>query len=194
MALVFLLLAGTALSEPALPDSEDYESFEVEPPALVPPTAPAKSPGEGDKVTPADPAALEQRLERAKRSAAEGEQLFRRGVLSKMESEVRGLRVVRLQADLENARLKQAESELEDQRTRFSKGQISSDQLDALEKLVAAARKNSDAAAATRQRAEIAFAEENVRRQRTLAELGSARPGDVARAEQKLADLRAQKN
>jgi hypothetical protein len=40
----------------------------------------------------------------------------------------------------------------------------------------------------------MAAAETNLKRQQKLAALGYARPADVARAQQKLADLKAAKN
>jgi len=45
-----------------------------------------------------------------------------------------------------------------------------------------------------REHAEIEAAETNLRRQRKLLALGSARKSDVVRAEQKLAELKAPKN
>ena len=48
-------------------------------------------------------------------------------------------------------------------------------------------------AAAKRERAELDFAEANLRRQQKLLRLGSAQKSDVTRAEQKLAELKAQK-
>jgi multidrug resistance efflux pump len=49
-------------------------------------------------------------------------------------------------------------------------------------------------AAAKRARAELDFAEADLRRQQKLLHLGSAQKSDVARAEQKLAELKARKN
>src|SRR3982751_3776382 len=94
-----LLIVVTAFSQTELPESDDYESFEVEPPALLPPNADkqeskaAVHPGEPGR----DPAELEKKLERAKRTAAEAEQLYKRGVLSRMEVELRTLRIVRVE-------------------------------------------------------------------------------------------------
>lgn len=188
-----LLLVITALGQTELPESDDYESFEVEPPALLPPD-PDK--GEGKAAAQSgeagrDPAELEKKLERAKRTAAEAEQLYKRGVLSRMEVESRMLRIVRVQSDLETARHESAKADLVVQQTRQQKGEISKDELVASEREVEAARKTAETAAATRERAEIAAAETNLRRQQKLAKLGSARPSDVAKAEQKLADLKA---
>jgi hypothetical protein len=197
IALLALLLssAPVAYPETQLPESDDYQSFEVEPPILLPnrqveaEATPADSKGLNH-----DPAVLEKRVELAKRSAAEAEQLFKRGVLSRVEVELRVLRIVRLQSDLENARLERAKADLAVQQTRLEMREISKAQLAVFDRAVQAATETAEAAVAARDRAEIAAAETNLRRQQKLAHLGSARPSDVARAEQKLADLKAAKN
>ena len=128
-----------------------------------------------------DPAELQKKVERAKRAAIDAEQLFRRGVLSKVEVELRALRIVRLQADLENAWFQRAVADLAVQRTRLEMGEISKEELAAFEKQVQTARDAAQMAAAAREKAEIAAAEANLRRQQKLVELGSGRKSDVAR-------------
>jgi len=63
-------------------------------------------------VADADPARLEKELERAKKNASGAERLCRIGALAKVEAEQRALKVVRLESDLENARLAGAKEEL----------------------------------------------------------------------------------
>jgi len=188
------LTALTGYAQTELPESDDYQSFEVEPPSLLPnrPADQEKSPATPDPSN-RDPAVLEQRVERAKRAAAEAEQLFKRGILSKMEVEARTLRIVRLQSDLENSRLERAKAEFAIAQTRYEMGKIPKDAFTATARALETARETAEAAAAARDRAEIAAAETNLRRQRKLASLGSALPSDVNRAEQKLADLKAAK-
>src|SRR5215212_4001554 len=105
-ALPLITAAMLSGAEAELPDPEEYESFEVEPPPLLP-----NRDVDAGKTTalaprsPRDPEELEKQVERAKRAAAAAEQLYKRGVLSRMEVELRALRIVRLQSDLENARL-----------------------------------------------------------------------------------------
>ncbi len=113
----------------------------------------------------ADVSRLEKQLERVKRNAAGAERLCKMGVLSKIEVEQRLLKVVRCECDLENVRLVRAKEEVAAQ-----------------------------AAAAKRERAELETAETNLRRQEKLLKLGSAHKSDVDRAQQKLAELKAQKN
>lgn len=197
LAFATVLVASVSMVYPQvqLPETDDYQSFEVEPPILMP----NRQVDSGQSVSnPAvsghDPAELEKKVERAKRAAVDAEQLFKRGVLSKMEVELRAFRIIRLQADLENARLQRAITDLALQRTRLEMGELSKEQLIACEKQVQNARDTAQAAAAARDKAEIAAAEANLRRQQKLVELGSARKSDLARAEQKLAEIKAAKN
>jgi hypothetical protein len=190
-----LAVALTGYSATELPENDDYQSFEIEPPILLPNRQidSGKSevePGRSNR----DPIELEKQVERAKRTAADAELLFKRGVLSRMEVELRALRIVRLQADLEAARFERARADLAIQQTRLEMGEITKDDLAAIQRNLQIAREKADAAAAAWDRAEMAAAETNLRRQQKLAALGYARPADVARAQQKLADLKAAKN
>lgn len=197
LAFIGVLLATTlaGYSQTELPESDDYESFEVEPPSLLPNRSPEQEKGP-TVLAPSsrDPAVLEKQVERAKRAAVDAEQLYKKGVLSKMEVELRALRIVKLQADLENARLERAKADFAVQQTRYEIGKVPKDVFTASARALETARETAEAAATARDRAEIAVAESNLRRQRKLFELGSARSSDVARAEQKLADLKAAKN
>jgi hypothetical protein len=194
-AAVFLATISTVYPQVQLPETDDYESFEVEPPILMPNRQLDSAQSVSNSAASGhDPADLEKKLERAKRTAIDAEQLFKRGVLSKVEVELRALRIVRLQADLENARFQRAVADLVVQRTRLEMGEISKEQLAASEKQVQIAGQTAQVAAAAREKAEIAAAEANLRRQQKLFELGSARKSDLARAEQKLAEIKAGKN
>lgn len=188
-------LVATAAAQTELPQSDDSDSFEVEPPPLLPNQQIDRGIGNAQP-TPSsnDPVELEKRVERAKRIAADAQLLFKRGVLSKMEVEQRALRIVRLQADLENARFQVAQAEFAVQQTRFEMGQLPKEALNVTATALEAAREKAEAAATARDRAEIAAAEVNLQRQRKLAALGIARSSDVARAEKKLADLKAAKD
>ena len=197
LACAALLVAGASTIYPQteLPEADDYKSFEVEPPILMP-NREIDSAQSSSIIAPSerDPAELEKKVERAKRAAIDAEQLFKRGILSKVEVELRALRIVRLQADLENARFDRARADLAVQRTRLEMGEISKEQLAEFEKQVLTIRDAAQAAATAREKAEVAAAEANLQRQRKLVELGSARKSDVARAEQKLAEVKAGKN
>lgn len=194
-SLLLLAIPFIAWAQSELPESDDYESFEIEPPALLPnrEVSPDKSAGQTTSSI-RDPAELEKHVDRAKRIAAEAEKLYKRGVLSRMEVELRALRIVRLQSDLEKARLERAKADFAIQQTRLEMGEISQEALAAAQRELQSAEQTAEAAAVARERAEIAAAELNLRRQQKLAALGSARPSDVAKAKQRLADLKAARN
>jgi hypothetical protein len=180
-----------------LPKEEADDSFEVEPPLLIPNRAnePLPDAGAAAKSTSnVDPDRLEKQLERAKKGAAGAEHLYKIGVLAKVELEQRALRVVRLESELENARLARAKEEITQQEQKLAAGEISKADLSQTEAGLARAIEAAHAAAEKRRRAEIAAAEINVRRQQKLLALGSGRKSEVNRAEQKLAELKAPKD
>jgi hypothetical protein len=141
-----------------------------------------------------DLARLEKQLERAKRIAAGADRLCKIGVLARVEVEQRFLKVVRCESDLANARLAHAEEEVAVQESKAAAGESTKDELEAVKAGLVRATEAAQVAAAKRQRAEVDFAEANLRRQEKLLHLGSAQKSDVTRAEQKLAELKAQKN
>jgi hypothetical protein len=183
----------SAFAQDASPN-ESLESFDIEPPSLIPNRANDQPLGDAAAPGDVDLAKLEKNFERAKRASESAERFCKIGALSKLEAEQRSLRVVRLECDLENARLAQAQAELDAQRSRVDAGEISKAQLVDLEAAVTRATEGVQTAAAKRERAELAAAEANVQRQRKLVALGSARKSDVARAEEKLAHVREPKN
>lgn len=193
LAWVAATLAGNEL-----PKSDDVESFDIEPPLLIPDQSLDKPPIPLAPETLPAPAAgadrLEKDLERAKRNAKSAERLVKIGALAKVEAEQRALRVIRLQADLENARVARAREELTAQQARRAAGEVSQADLSEAESALAHALEASQAASAARERAELEAAELNLNRQRKLLALGSGRKSEVSRAEQKLAELRATRN
>ncbi len=192
VAVVATALAALAADE--LPPDDADISFDIEPPLLIQdrsaePLSAPKAFG-----ADADPARLEKELERAKKNASGAERLCRIGALAKVEGEQRALKVVRLESDLENARLAGAKEELIAQQGRFAAGEISKDDVANAESALARASAAAQAAAAKRERAELDAAETNLHRQQKLLAMGSARKSDVSRAEQNLAELKTPKN
>ena len=180
-----------------LPKQEADDSFEIEPPLLIPNRSNEPLPDAGAAAKSAsnvDPDRLEKQLERANKSSAGAEHLYKIGVLAKVEVERRALRVVRLESELENARLARAKEEITQQEQKVAAGEISKADLSQTEAGLARAIEAAHAAAEKRKRAEIEAAEINVRRQQKLLALGSGRKSEVNRAEQKLADLKAPKD
>jgi hypothetical protein len=183
-ALIAALLATTLNAQ------QNDESFEIEPPLLpqnlkneLPATADA-----GDTPT-VDVARLEKDLESAKKRAGSAERLFRIGALAKVEAESRVLKVVRLESELENARLAQAKEEALSQPEQ--KETDENVEATKTEGELAHAIQAAHAAAAKREQAELQAAEMNLFRQQKLLALGSGSKANVRRAEQKLAELKA---
>ena len=171
--------------------SADPESFDIEPPLLKQNLSdqplPIKSGPDGDV------ARLEKKLENAKRNAAGAERLCKIGVLAKVEVEQRLLKVVGCESDLANAQLARAKEEVAALESRVAVGEGTKDELEAAKAALAQLAEAAQNAAARRERAELDAAEANLRRQQKLLHLGSAQKSDVTRAEEKLAELKAQK-
>lgn len=171
------------------------EPLEIEPPLLIttreldgalPDMRKAAAPGNVDL------AKLERDLARAVRNASGAERLFKAGIISKVEMEERGLRVIRLQAALENARLADAKRAVDEQKQRVA-ADTSDTELKTSEELLAQAEQAAARATEERHRAELDAALRNLQRQQKLLALGSGRKADVNRAQEKLAELQRAK-
>ena len=184
-------VAGNKSSDP------DPDSFEIEPPLLIPnrdfekSTESDSSLGSARKV---DLDKLEKQFERAKKNLTGLDRLLKIGALSKLEVEQRRLRVIHLEFDLANARLVTAKEQMLEKDKKLGAGEIPRTDVSPTENNLALAIQAAHTATARREQADIDAAEANVQRQQKLFALGSARKSDILRAEQKLADLRAQKN
>ena len=195
MTRIFLLLvtaivaATTALAadQSDQDNSEEPDSFEIEPPIL-------KQNLSDEPLPDGDVPRLEKQLERAKRNAASAERLCKIGVLSKVEVEQRLLRVLRCESDLTNARLADAKEQVVEQESRIAAGENAKDELEAAKVALAQLTEAAELASRKRERAELDFAEANLRRQQKLLRLGSADKSDVNRAQEKLAELKAHTN
>lgn len=194
--LLFIILAASLSGEEELPQNpSEPEPLEIEPPLLtqeIPSRGPLQStPG----VTPElDPERIQISLEKAKKSAASGERLFRSGVIAKVEAENRALKVVRLGGDLANARLELAKKNVAALQSRFDAAEIPEAELEQAKTVLIAATREAAEATAQRQKAELDAAFVNLQRQKKLLALGSGRKSEVSRAEEKIATLQQQKN
>jgi hypothetical protein len=191
---LLVTINSIALAGNKSPDPEP-DSFDIEPPLLIP-NRDKESPAQSTSSTGAAPdvAKLEKQFERAKRNAAGLDRFLRIGALSKLEVEQRKLRVVHLECDLANARLIAAKDQMLQRDKQVNAGEIEKSDVASTESNLALAIQAAHTASTKREQADIDAAEENVHRQEKLLALGSARRSDVARAEQKLAELKAQKN
>jgi len=185
-------MATLAADPLAQNQSQEPDSFDIEPPVLKQnltdqPLPTAEAPD-------GDVARLEKQLDRAKKNAAGAERLYKIGVLAKAEVEQRALKVARLASDFANAQLVRAKNDLAAQESQLAAGEGTKDELEAAKAAVAQLTEAAQIAAAKRERAELDAAEANLRRQQKLLRLGSAQKSDVARAQEKLAELKAPKN
>lgn len=195
VALPVTLLATAIMTVAADPSAknkaDEPDAFDIEPPILKQNLSAEPLPVTG---TPdAEVARLEKQLERAKRNADGAERLYKIGVLAKVEVEQRLLRIVRTESDLATARVIQAKETLTEEEAPVAHGE-NANELGAAKATLAQLTEAAQVAVAKRQRAELEAAETNVRRQQKLLKLGSARQSDVASAQEKLAELKAQKN
>jgi hypothetical protein len=180
-------MATWAAGQSAENKSEEPDSFDVEPPIL-------KQNLSDEPLPNGDLARLEKQLERAKQNAAGAERLYKIGVLAKVEVEQRLLKVVRYESDLANARVARAKEELAEKESQLATGEITRDELESMKTALAQLTEAAQAATAKREHAELEAAEANLRRQQTLLKLGIGQKSDVTRAEEKIAELKAQKN
>jgi hypothetical protein len=187
VTLLALATAVWAADQSAENKSEEPDSFDVEPPIL-------KQNLSDEPLPSGDLARLEKQLERAKQNAAGAERLYKIGVLAKMEVEQRLLKVVRCESDLANARVARAKEELAEKESQLATGEITRDELESMKTALAQLTEGAQAATTKRERAELEAAEANLRRQQKLLKLGIGQKSDVTRAEEKIAELKAQKN
>jgi hypothetical protein len=196
-ALLFsLLIAATLAAEEEELPKDPAEPLDIEPPLLLQETpnrnivynAPPV-PGQKDL----DPERIALTLEKAKKNAASGERLYKSGIIAKVDAENRVLKVIRLEADLAEAKLELAKQNLEVQQVRLEAGEISSEELEAAKSVLAGATKEAESAAARKDQAELDAAMLNLRRQQKLLAMGSGRKSEVNRAQEKVSALQ-QKN
>src|SRR3954467_5430304 len=126
--MISLLLAATLPAQDELP-KDPSEPLDIEPPLLIQET-PNKNVVRTTPDSPAvqqvlDPERIGIALEKAKKSAASAERLYRAGVIAKVEAENRALKVVRLEADLAQAKLEVAKQDVAWQEARVAPGEIS---------------------------------------------------------------------
>jgi multidrug resistance efflux pump len=192
VTLLTTAMIALAADESRQSKSEEPDAFDIEPPILKQNLSdePLHAAGTPD----AEVARLEKQLERAKKNADGAERLYKIGVLAKVEVEQRLLKVVRSESDLANARVAQAKEKVAEQESRVASGEDGKGELALAKATLTQLTEAAQIAAAKRERAELEFAEANVRRQQKLLKLGSAGKSDVDRAQEKLAELKAPKN
>jgi hypothetical protein len=194
--LLILAFAVTLPAQEQLP-TDPSEPMDIEPPLLIQESTNQNivytSPGIPDPKPAPDLDQLAAALEKAKKSAASGERLYKGGIIAKVDAENRALKVIRLEAELAEARAELAKESATVQETRREAGEISQDQVESSKLEAVAAMKEAEAAAAKKEKAELDAAILNLQRQKKLLAMGSGGKAAVNRAQEKVSALQ-QKN
>jgi hypothetical protein len=197
VAFVFVLAFAAALPAQEQLPTDPSEPLDIEPPLLIQ-EAPNRNivytaPGTPDEKPLPDPDQIAATLEKAKKSAASGERQYKSGIIAKVDAENRALKVIRLEADLAEAKLELAKQNVAAQQTRLEAGDISQAEMETAQLLAAAAMREAESATAKKEKAELDAAMLNLQRQKKLLAMGSGRKSEVNRAQEKVSALQ-QKN
>lgn len=194
--LFLIAFAITLQAEEELPTNPS-EPMDIEPPLLIQESPNQNivytSPATPDQKPAPDLDQLAASLEKAKKSAAAGERLYKGGIIAKVDAENRALKVVRLEAELAEARAESAKQNATVQEARLEAGEISQDQVKSAQSEAVAATKDAESAAARKEKAELDAAMLNLQRQKKLLAMGSGGKAAVNRAQEKVSALQ-QKN
>lgn len=188
VALLGTVLLAVAADESQQSKSDEPGEFDIEPPILK------QNLSNEPLSSEAEVARLEKQFQLAKQIAASAARLYKIGVLSKAEMEQRLLKVIQCECNLAIARLAFCEEQMAALESLVASGENAKDELAQARADLAQLTEAAEIATAKRERAELEAAELNLRRQQKLLKLGVARESDVTRAEEKLAELRSQKN
>jgi uncharacterized protein YydD (DUF2326 family) len=188
VALLGTVLLVVASDESQQSKSDEPGEFDIEPPILK------QNLSNEPLSSEAEVARLEKQFQFAKQIAASAARLYKIGVLSKAEMEQRLLKVIQCECNLAIARLAFCEEQIAALQSLVASGENAKDELAQARADLAQLTEAAEIASAKRERAELEAAELNLRRQQKLLKLGVARESDVTRAEEKLAELRSQKN
>src|SRR6266853_6352540 len=190
LQVALLAVANMALAADQSSNSDEPGEFDIEPPILK-----QNLSNEPSKASPeTEVARLEKQFQLAKQIAASAAHLYKIGVLSKGEMEQRLLKVIQCECNLAIARLAFCEEQIAALQSLVASGENAKDELAQARTDLAQLTEAAEIASAKRERAELEAAELNLRRQQKLLKLGVARESDVTRSEEKLAELRSQKN
>jgi multidrug resistance efflux pump len=188
LQVALLAVANMALAADQSSNSDEPGEFDIEPPILK------QNLSNEPLSSEAEVARLEKQFQFAKQIAASAARLYKIGVLSKAEMEQRLLKVIQCECNLAIARLAFCEEQIAALQSLVASGENAKDELAQARADLAQLTEAAEIASAKRERAELEAAELNLRRQQKLLKLGVARESDVTRAEEKLAELRSQKN
>jgi hypothetical protein len=197
IALPLVLAFATTLPAQEQLPTDPNEPMDIEPPLLIQESPNQNivytNPGTPDQKPLPDPDQISATLEKAKKSAASGERMYKSGIIAKVEAENRALKVIRLEADLAEAKLELAKQNVVAEQARLEAGEISQSEIDTAQLQAAAAMREAESATAKKEKAELDAAMLNLQRQKKLLAMGSGRKAEVNRAQEKVSALQ-QKN
>jgi hypothetical protein len=189
---LFVVFAAVLPAQDELPKDPET-AMDIEPPLLI-----QEAPNQNVVYTRPDTPELKPipdldvlaaSLEKARKSAVSGERLYKAGIIAKVEAENRALKVVRLEAELAEAKLELARQNVVAQEARAEAAEISDSELEAAKSIELAALKEEEAAVEKKKQAELDAAVLNLRRQQKLLAMGSGRKSEVNRAQEKVSAL-----
>ena len=153
------------------------------------PDAAAAATAAGPPAPTADLTKLQASLERAKRTAASFERLFKAGAAAKIEAERSAMKVIVITKDIAVAKAALAKTDLEQLKAKAESGDGAAAALKAAEEAVTAAEADAQRELATCAKAQLEAAQLNLFRWQKLLTVGAARKVDVTRAQEQLAAL-----
>jgi hypothetical protein len=193
---MFLVFAAALPAQDELPKDPE-QPMDIEPPLLIQETPNQNvvyTRPDGPEAKPAPNVdQLTASLEKARKSAVSGERLYKAGIIAKVEAENRALKVIRLEAELAQAKLELAKQDVAEEQAHLEAGEISASDAEAIRSAELAAMKEAEAAIAKKEKAELDAAVLNLQRQKKLLAMGSGRKSEVNRAQEKVSALQ-QKN
>ena len=193
IALPFVLVfAATVSAQEELPKDPE-QAMDIEPPLLIQETPNQNivynTPATAEPNPAADVDQLTASLEKARKSAASGERLYKAGIIAKVDAENRALKAIRLEAELAAAKLELAKQNVAAEQTQLEAGEIPESEIEAAKSAELAATREAELAAAKKEKAELDEAVLNLQRQKKLLAMGSGRKSEVNRAQEKVSAL-----
>jgi hypothetical protein len=188
---ILLPVLGAALlrgQDAPLPQRGPDDSLDFEPKLMLDGpkagVAASPTPSPADRVRKCQAALLE-----AEQRAADSEQLFKEGILAKVEVEARFLRIIQARKELAEANLAVAAAHADAVKSSFDAHESSQADLDAANAALKTARQDAATYSADWDRAELAAATVDLQRKRKLYSEGVGSEREVQMAEDRVALL-----
>ena len=197
IALPFAVVFAATLSAQEELPKEPEQPMDIEPPLLIQETPNQNivynTPAAAEQTPEANVEQLTASLEKARKSAASGERLYKAGIIAKVDAENRALKVVRLEAELAQAKAEMAKQYVVTEQAQREAGEVEESDVEQAKKAEVDAEKEAEVAIAKKEKAELDEAVLNLQRQKKLLAMGSGRKSEVNRAQEKVSALQ-QKN